>query len=100
MNFGLSQEQYDFILKHVLRPLTARGAKLYCYGSRARGDNSPFSDLDLMVHAESDLSEDVSRMDEFLQNSNFPYQVDLVEWSQFSESYKPGYLKDRIEVFD
>jgi len=98
VKFGLTQDQYQFIFDHVVAPLNKKGAKVFCYGSRARGDHQPFSDLDLMVESPVDLSQELGPLSEFLSNSLFPYKVDLVQFSQFAESYKPGYLTDRKEL--
>lgn len=95
MKFGLTDKQYEFIQQQVVKPLRNLGADVFVYGSRARGNYQPFSDLDLMVHSEQDLSKEVSNLSEFLSESQFPYKVDLVLWSQFAESYKEGYLQDR-----
>ncbi|MCC7403061.1 MAG: nucleotidyltransferase domain-containing protein [Bdellovibrionales bacterium] len=75
------------------------GAQIYCYGSRARGDHKPFSDLDLMVEVNTispELESKVSEIQEQLTASNFPYKFDLVLSPQFADSYRPGYLRDRV----
>jgi predicted nucleotidyltransferase len=95
MKFGLTPPQYQFIIDTVLLPLESVGATIWCCGSRARGNHLPFSDLDLMVETDKDLSREVSRIQEMLQNNNFPFKVDLVLFSEFAESYKVGYQKDR-----
>lgn len=96
MKFGLKDNQYDFILKNIVRPLEAQGAKVYCFGSRARGDHRPFSDLDIMVENDNvDFSTQVSNIRDAITDSNFPYKVDIVLFSEFADSYKPGYLKDK-----
>ena len=97
MKFGLTKDQYEFILETVANPLRAKGSQVYCYGSRARGSHNPFSDLDLMV--ESDLTEGqlgVPEIQESLQKSNFPYKVDIAHISNFAESYRPSYEKDKV----
>jgi predicted nucleotidyltransferase len=96
MMFGLTPGEYAWILDEVVAPLTARGAQVYCYGSRARGDHGPHSDLDLMVEAKEDLSALVSLLQERLTESNFPYKVDLVQFRHFADAYKAGYLNDRV----
>lgn len=104
--FGLSSDQYEYILKNVVYPLERLGAQVWCFGSRARGDFKTFSDLDLMVEfnsdpknklqgADTDISSKISQIAEKLSHSNFPYKVELVLFSQFAESYKPGYFRDR-----
>ena len=97
MKFGLSEREYEFINDEVALPLRKLGAKVWCYGSRSRGDFKKFSDLDLMVEAPSDLSAKIGEIQEKLSDSHFPYKVDLVQWMDFAESYKPGYLRDRKE---
>lgn len=83
-------------MKNIVLPLQARGATIWCYGSRARGDYQKYSDLDLMVESNQDLSTELSLIREFLGKSNFPYKVDLVAFAEFAESYKDGYKKDRV----
>ena len=96
MKFGLTPEQYTLVVETVVRPLEALGASVWCYGSRARGDHQKFSDLDLMVESSIPVSKFVSQIQEQLMNSHFPLKVDLVEYCHFAESYKSGYLKDRV----
>jgi predicted nucleotidyltransferase len=96
MKFGLTQDQYDFIKGVVALPLQAKGAAVYCYGSRARGDHRPFSDLDLMVESKSPKELGLEAIRDELRDSSFPFKVDLVHLSEFAESYKPSYKKDRV----
>lgn len=95
MTFGLTPAEYRYISQEVVAPLQAQGAQVFCYGSRARGDHQPFSDLDLMVEADHDLSALVSQLQEQLSAGNFPYKVDLVQLRHFADAYRPGYLRDR-----
>ena len=95
MKFGLTPSQYQYILDTVVKPLNLLGANIWCYGSRARGNYNPFSDLDLMVESDRDLSGDLGNIIEQLENSNFPYKVDLVQFMHFAESYKSNYLSER-----
>ncbi len=95
MKFGLSPQYFDYILTEVVKPLETYGAEVWCYGSRARGDHQKFSDLDLMVESNTDLSKVICELQEKLTNSNFPYKIDLVQINEFADSYKDGYLVDR-----
>lgn len=95
MIFGLNAEQYRYISEQLVAPLEQAGVRVFCYGSRARGDHRPFSDLDLMVESETDLAEQISQLQEMLTDSDFPYKVDLVEFRHFAESYKAGYQRDK-----
>ena len=94
MKFGLTQSQFEFIESEVVEPLQKSGAKVYVFGSRARGDYKPFSDLDLMVES-TQRTALIGTLQEKLQESRFPFKVDLVHFSEFAEAYKNGYLKER-----
>lgn len=96
MKYGLTDDQYQFVLDQVVKPLKKYDAQVYCFGSRARGDHQPYSDLDLMV--ESDKAVPIERLSQIIDSmteSNFPYKVDLVRRSDFAESYIKSYLQDR-----
>lgn len=45
MKFGLSQSEYKLIQLLVIEPLARYQAQVWIFGSRARGDFKPFSDL-------------------------------------------------------
>lgn len=96
MKFGLTPQQYEFVLQNVVIPLRQEGAEVYCFGSRARETHRQFSDLDLMVEGEGKaLNAKIGAIRENLVESNFPYKVDLVLFSEFADSFKPGYLQDK-----
>ena len=59
--------------------------KVYLFGSRARGDNTPFSDVDIGLLASKDISDKMTILREILEESNFPYKVDLVDLSSNKE---------------
>lgn len=96
MKFGLTSSEYEYISETLVRPLSIRNAIIWCYGSRARGDFKPFSDLDLMIEANSDVSSEVASIREKIESSNFPYKVDIVLLEQFASSYRPSFEKDKV----
>jgi predicted nucleotidyltransferase len=96
MRFGLSDTEYEFINQTVVLPLTARGATVWCFGSRARGNHRRFSDLDLMVEGSLDLQGLVGEISEQLVESDFPYKVDLVELRRFAKSYLEDFYRERV----
>ena len=96
MKFGLSENQYDYIQITVCKPLTDLGAKIYCYGSRARGTHTDYSDLDLMVESDTDLNSKIGFIKETLTKSNFPLKVDLVQLVDFAQSYKKQFETEKI----
>lgn len=95
MKFGLSDKEYEFIQLNVIEPLSKSGSKVWCFGSRARGDYHKFSDLDLMIENGNHLDQQIASIREFLTKSNFPFKVDLVLLSEFADSYRKNYEKEK-----
>jgi len=98
MKFGLTEKQYRYIQEVVVAPLKNRGATVWIFGSRARKDHGKFSDLDIMVDSEEDISLLVSKIQETLENGNFPYKVDIVQSKDFAESYRESFEVDKVEL--
>ena len=96
MKFGLTEEQLQYIQDIVIDPLKEQGVLIWVFGSRARGDHQEFSDLDLMVESEQDISAKVGDIQEALENGNFPYKVDIVLSKDFAESYQDNFEKDKV----
>lgn len=96
MKFGLTKEEYQFIQNNVVEPVEKLGGKVFCFGSRSRGDHRKFSDLDLMVEGEGVKRTQVEGILESVQESHFPYKLDLVLFGDFAESYKNNYLRERV----
>lgn len=97
MKFGLTENEYQFILSTVISPLKTKGATVWCFGSRARGDQQKFSDIDLMIQSNTDLSREINYITETIIESNFPYKVDIVQLKDFAESYKINFEKEKIK---
>jgi len=95
--FGLSDDQVTLIREVLVAPLIKAGCKVFVFGSRARGDNQKFSDLDILVEGPV-APETLSHITETLEESSLPFRVDVVALSDLAESYRAGVLKDRIEI--
>lgn len=98
MKFGLTEQQYQYIQEIVVVPLKNEGATTWIFGSRARGDHDEFSDLDFMVESKEDISSLVSKIQETLENGNFPYKVEIVQSKDFAESYRESFEMDKVEL--
>jgi len=64
---------------------------IYLFGSRARGDASANSDIDIAIESSRTLSEKLSQVRFEIEESLIPYKVDLVELS------KAPYLREIIQ---
>jgi len=79
------QDLKDFLLKAFPQE------HIYLFGSRARGDASAYSDIDIAIESSSTLSEKLSQVRFDIEESLIPYKVDLVELS------KAPYLREIIQ---
>lgn len=98
MKFGLTEQQYQYIQEIVVVPLKKQGATVWIFGSRARGEHTEFSDIDIMVESAEDISSNVGEIKETLENGNFPYIVDIVQNKDFAESYRESFERDKVEL--
>ena len=98
MKFGLTDRQLQYIQETVVDPLQNQGATVWIFGSRARGDHQKFSDLDLMVSSRNDISFDLSKVQERLEEENFPFKVDIVESKNFAESNRKSFDRDKLQL--
>jgi len=64
---------------------------IYLFGSRARGEDSYNSDIDIAIDSKKSISKELSLVRYKIEESNIPFKVDLIELS------KAPYLKDIIE---
>lgn len=97
MKFGLNGAEHKYIEGKVVLPLKKLGFSVYVFGSRARGDHSSFSDLDLMLDGKvsGEARRIVSELKEELSLGSFPYKVDLVFLADFASSYLSEYEKEK-----
>ncbi len=72
-------------------------ARIYLFGSRARGTNAEYSDIDIALDVGSRIP--VKVIDEakaMLAESNIPYKIDIVDIFQVGEVMRNQILKERI----
>lgn len=65
--------------------------EIYLFGSRARGENSEFSDIDIAILSRQDISDKLVVLRYILEESNLPFKVDIVDLN------KARYLKEVIK---
>ena len=81
--------------EQVLEFLGNENIEIVVFGSRARGDNITFSDVDIGIIPRGEFNRGrLALLREFIENSNIPYKVDIVDFSSASERFKSEALKD------
>ena len=95
--FGISEAHWSLIGQILLLPMREAGVKLWVFGSRARGDFTEFSDLDLLIEGILNPTL-ISRISEKLEESTLPFRIDLVRESDLAEAYRDGVFKERVAL--
>lgn len=98
--FGLKEKDWEIVVKQLINPLKAHGAQVWVFGSRARGNHHPFSDLDVLYDLNGQrlpLSQ-VAGMQQSLEDSSLPIKVDFVNVADLAESYRDSVFRDRTAV--
>jgi len=90
---GLNKLQINFIEKTILKPLSSLESDVFIFGSRSLGTYKKFSDLDLLICPKNEfhLSQVkllLSEINEKLEESSFPYKVDLILQNTLSDDFK------------
>jgi predicted nucleotidyltransferase len=101
MKFGLTSEEFKILEEILFKPLKVHSARVWIFGSRARGDQKKFSDIDVLYSLKEEESLPSGLLFEIkdrLENSDLPYKVDLVEEKDLAKSYRENVLRDRVEV--
>ena len=61
-------------------------AKIILFGSRARGDNKPMSDIDLAIDAGEKINRlDIAQALNVVEALNIPFKIDIVDYRSVPE---------------
>lgn len=91
MRYGLSEQTIEKICGVLARHPAIDRAVLY--GSRAKGNFKPGSDIDLTLFGDSLTSRELGIIDEELDDLLLPYQIDLSIFNQIDHAK----LREHIE---
>ncbi len=101
MIYGMTDKQYELLKELVINPLKENGAQVFIFGSRVKGAHHPHSDVDLLYKLEPHLqlkSGFLSQLKEAIEESRFPFTVDLVDENNLAESYRENVQATRVEL--
>lgn len=73
-------------------------ARIYLYGSRARGKFSETSDIDLALNADKPISYyDIAELKDILEASNIGYAFDIIDINSINDpSFKAAIIAEMI----
>jgi predicted nucleotidyltransferase len=81
--------------RHLLDYFRDENISLLLFGSRARGDHAPYSDIDIGIIPRQPLDpKKLTLLREWIENQNIPQKVELVDFSLVSAQFKEQALKD------
>ncbi len=84
-------------MRIAARELGAQRARLYLFGSRARGDAGRASDIDIAVLPEAPLEPGtLARIRDALEESTIPYEVEVVDLSRVDAVFRRKVLAEAI----
>ncbi|RME58711.1 nucleotidyltransferase domain-containing protein, partial [Candidatus Parcubacteria bacterium] len=89
-NFAYRTE-IENILKQALN---GKKYRLYLFGSRAEGRHTPTSDIDLAVLSDTPVERELSLARELLAESHIPVNVDLIDLSRTTASFRAQVLQE------
>lgn len=98
MKFGMTDEQFDLLRRLVVIPLKALGADVFIFGSRVGTSHHHHSDVDILYSVRAGKMVDavaVSKIREAIEESRFPFKVDLVDEKDLVENYRSNVLRTR-----
>jgi predicted nucleotidyltransferase len=79
------------------RELRGQRARLYLFGSRARGDARRASDVDIAILPDAPLEPGtLARIRDALEESTIPYEVEVIDLSSVDESFRRKVLAEAI----
>lgn len=101
MKYGLTDEEFEELLRLAVRPLKSMGAMVWIFGSRSSGDYKQFSDIDVLFRRTKDYplpSGFIYEIRTNLEESRLPYKVDLVDDADLAASYRSKVNEDMIPL--
>lgn len=84
-------------VKKIILDWFTEDVKIILYGSRARGDYYPSSDIDIgILYKDKSIKNKIILLRDKLEESNIPYKVDIVDLSESTEEFVDKVLKEGI----
>jgi len=97
MEQEISDEYLSALKTLVLKHMKSHKAKVFLFGSRAKGTAGRFSDFDIGILPIDTIPHTVfADLRERIEESSIPYQVDVVDLSQTDDAFKEKVMSEGI----
>lgn len=81
----------------IFKYLNPDQVKVFLFGSRAVGNNSKYSDVDLGIESDNDIAySTILDIEEDFENSDLPYAVDVVDFAKVTDKLKQVVQANKI----
>jgi predicted nucleotidyltransferase len=99
-NFGLSIDQYKILESELINLLKNKiSYKVFVFGSRAKGSERKYSDIDLWIESIPSLTTaEISDFLDSVEQSDLVIKVDLVTPESCLEQYKSRIMSEMVLV--
>ena len=83
----MSEAQLALVSRILITWLPGREVRMF--GSRARGNPKPYSDLDLVIMGDAPVPlATLGQLQDAFANSDLPWRVDVVDWATTSPEFQ------------
>jgi predicted nucleotidyltransferase len=87
-------EKWQNVIKNEVKKVLPN-ATIFLFGSRSRGDNSTYSDIDIALRTQEAIDFQKLALIKFnIEETSIPYKVDLVDLNNISEVFLSEIEKD------
>lgn len=91
--------KWQKLIKSVLQKHLSQNYQAFIFGSRAQGTNRPYSDIDLGILGNNQLSSSkIVSIKNDLEESRLPYRVDLVDFQAVSDKFRNTAMRKMINL--
>ena len=86
-------------VRRIVREVVGEGqATVYLFGSWARGEATPLSDIDVAIEPHKALPPGtLARLREHLEESHVPYRIDVVDLRRVTPAFRRRVLEEGIQ---
>lgn len=92
-------EHLQYLLEQIERLIP--NAVVWAFGSRVKGTNRRYSDMDLAVLCDKETAKKaLPLLDEVLEESDIPFKVQLLDFNRLPENMQNNIREDYIVLFE
>lgn len=92
----LSNDELN-IVKNILSDL--KNCQVFAFGSRAKNNAKPYSDLDLVIKSDDRLDlMQIADLKEQFSNCDLVFRVDICEWADLDDEFKKSIENELIFI--